>query len=206
MDKAISPWSVPVTLEEIPETGLHREIEAPAEARAAIAKLAGLRELPRCRPPSIWRAAARGRWSAAACRRASARPASSRLDPIENALDEPIEIVFAPAAAAAAAPASRPRRRSMRPTISRKPSIDGKLDLGALASEFLMLGIDPYPRKPGVEFAPPKVEDGGEHPFAALAALKKRSGSGAVLSPAATVERQPTTGLSAASQWLWSPA
>ena len=27
------------------------------------------------------------------------------------------------------------------------------IDLGALATEFLMLGIDPYPRKAGAEFA-----------------------------------------------------
>ena len=59
-----------------------------------------------------------------------------------------------------------------------EPLIGGTVDLGALATEFLLLGIDPYPRKAGAEFAPPKVEDGGEHPFAALAALKKRLGGG----------------------------
>ena len=36
-----------------------------------------------------------------------------------------------------------------------------------------MLGIDPYPRKPDATFEPPAVEDESEHPFAALAALKK---------------------------------
>jgi hypothetical protein len=45
-----------------------------------------------------------------------------------------------------------------------------------LATEFLILGIDPYPRKPGAEFAAPKAEDNREHPFAALEALKKRLG------------------------------
>ena len=34
-----------------------------------------------------------------------------------------------------------------------EPLVDGKLDLGAIATEFLLLGIDPYPRKAGVEFA-----------------------------------------------------
>ncbi len=57
-----------------------------------------------------------------------------------------------------------------------EPLIGGMLDLGAIATEFLILGIDPYPRKAGVEFAPPKVEDDAPHPFAALAALKKRPG------------------------------
>ena len=47
MDKTASPWSVPVAVEDIPETGLHLEIEAPAEARAQLAALADVRDLPR---------------------------------------------------------------------------------------------------------------------------------------------------------------
>ena len=48
------------------------------------------------------------------------------------------------------------------------------VDLGAVASEFLLLGIDPYPRKPGVKFEPPpRAGDAAAHPFAALEALKK---------------------------------
>ena len=59
-----------------------------------------------------------------------------------------------------------------------EPLIGGKLDLGAIATEFLILGIDPYPRKPGAQFSPPKADDAGAHPFAALEALKKRPGGG----------------------------
>ena len=54
-----------------------------------------------------------------------------------------------------------------------EPLVDGRIDLGAIAIEFLMLGIDPYPRKPGVAFEPPKSDSDGAHPFAALAALRK---------------------------------
>jgi hypothetical protein len=54
--------------------------------------------------------------------------------------------------------------------------VQGAVDLGALATEFLLLGIDPYPRKPGVAFAPPADTPGPSgHPFEALAALKKSS-------------------------------
>ena len=54
----------------------------------------------------------------------------------------------------------------------------GVIDLGAVATEFLILGIDPYPRKPGAVFAAPPAAPGeaAEHPFAALAALKSRKG------------------------------
>ncbi len=54
-----------------------------------------------------------------------------------------------------------------------EPLVDGIVDLGALATEFLILGLDPYPRKPGAAFEPPRegAADGG--PFAALAGWSK---------------------------------
>jgi len=57
-----------------------------------------------------------------------------------------------------------------------EPLIEGKVDLGAIATEFLLLGIDPYPRKAGAEFAAVKTADDSARPFAALEALKKRLG------------------------------
>ena len=36
-----------------------------------------------------------------------------------------------------------------------EPIVDGLVDLGALVAEFLALGLDPYPRKPGVAFVEP---------------------------------------------------
>jgi len=174
MDKAVNIWSVPVTLEEIPESGLHREIEAPAEARAAIAKLAGLRALPQL--SAAFDLARRGA-GVAVSGRVHAQVGQTcvvTLDPIENTVDEPIDVVFAPGA-------SQPPATAKALDAADEPEalIDGKVDLGALATEFLMLGIDPYPRKAGAKFAPPEVEDGADHPFAALAALKKRPGGGA---------------------------
>jgi hypothetical protein len=53
-----------------------------------------------------------------------------------------------------------------------EPLVDGKIDLGALATEFLILGLDPYPRKPGAVFDPPPEERSGDGPFAGLAKLK----------------------------------
>ena len=54
-----------------------------------------------------------------------------------------------------------------------EPIINGAIDLGALATEFLILGLDPYPRKPGVSFDKPvETDDPQDHPFAALAGLK----------------------------------
>ena len=175
MEKAPTFWSVPVGLEEIPETGLHRDIEAPAEARAAIAKLAGLRELPQLTAAFDLVRRGAGVLVSGHVQARVGQTCVVTLEPIESALDEPIEVEFAPGSAAAQKPAAKALDAADEPP---ETLVDGRLDLGALATEFLMLGIDPYPRKPGAEFAPPKTAEAGEHPFAALAALKKRSGSG----------------------------
>lgn len=57
------------------------------------------------------------------------------------------------------------------------PIENGVLDLGGIVVEYFMLGIDPYPKKPGAVFDPDAagVGDGREKlsPFAALARLRK---------------------------------
>jgi hypothetical protein len=56
------------------------------------------------------------------------------------------------------------------------PIIDGRIDLGALAAEFLALGLDPYPRKPGAAFEGAEPEPERDSPFAALARLRGGEG------------------------------
>ena len=54
------------------------------------------------------------------------------------------------------------------------PIIDGKIDLGALAAEFFALGLDPYPRKPGVVCSNrPKSREATISPFSALASVRR---------------------------------
>jgi uncharacterized metal-binding protein YceD (DUF177 family) len=48
---------------------------------------------------------------------------------------------------------------------------DDKVDLGAYVVEDLSLAIDPFPKKPGVEFEAPE-QKGELSPFAVLAKLK----------------------------------
>ena len=59
------------------------------------------------------------------------------------------------------------------------PVIDGQVDFGAVALEYLTLNLNPYPKKPGVYFSPdavakiqesPQSDDAG--PFSALSILK----------------------------------
>ena len=81
------------------------------------------------------------------------------LEPIESEVDEPVDLVFVPVDAC---PKRRRRWTGRRAaTTPPEPLIDGTIDLGAIATEFLLLAIDPYPRKPGAEFEPPTA---GETP------------------------------------------
>jgi uncharacterized metal-binding protein YceD (DUF177 family) len=174
-----SPWSVPVAVEDIPDTGLHIEIDAPAAIRAAVAEFAALRELSRL--SAVFDLTRHGA-VVHVCGQVSARVGQTcvvTLEPIESTVEETVDLKFAPAPAGETEPEPKSARKRARSADEPpEPLVDGTLDLGALATEFLILGIDPYPRKAGAQFAAPKVEDAGDHPFAALAALKKRLGSG----------------------------
>ena len=102
------------------------------------------------------------------------------LEPIENQVEERVDLVFAPSAApprvaeaGATAPVEVPA------VDAPEVLVNGVIDLGAIATEFLILGIDPYPRKADAVFDPSPAGDESGQPFAALAALKQRHGGDA---------------------------
>jgi uncharacterized metal-binding protein YceD (DUF177 family) len=166
MEQNQNLWSVPVAVEEIPETGLHVEIEAPESARSGVAALAGLRELPRL--SAVFDLARRGA-GVRVIGQVNARVGQTcvvTLEPVDSDLEERVDLTFSPNVEA--------RAEAKDGEEPPEPLIGGKLDVGAIATEFLLLGIDPYPRKPGAEFASIKVDEGNAKPFAALEALKKR--------------------------------
>jgi uncharacterized metal-binding protein YceD (DUF177 family) len=169
-------WSLPVAVDDIPDAGLHMDIDAPADVRAGIAAFASLRALPRLSATFDLvkhgaRVAVTGQVSATV-----GQSCVVTLEPIEKKIEEAVDIVFAPLPVGATADPERGRRRK---GADEPPEhlVEGVIDLGALASEFLILGIDPYPRKAGAQFTPPEPQEDGPHPFAALEALKKRSGT-----------------------------
>lgn len=176
MEKTSSPWSVPVAVDDIPDTGLHIEIEAPAAARAAAAELASLRDLPELSAAFDLTRQGPGVHVAGQVKARVCQTCVVSLEPMESEVAEPVDLHFVPGAEGG--PPASGRKRSLGGEEPPEPLVDGKVDLGALATEFLILGIDPYPRKAGVQFAPPPGEVGGEHPFAALETLKKRLGGG----------------------------
>lgn len=88
------------------------------------------------------------------------------LEPFDAPLSEEIDVHFVPPGTYKPAPTDE--ENGIDPPDETE---DGHIDVGALVCEFLILGIDPYPRKPGAVFEPP-AEDPGALPFAALARLK----------------------------------
>jgi len=170
------PWRAPVTVAQIPDTGLHRDIEADAPARAAMAEIAGLREILSANASLEVTPRGGGRFHVAGRVRARiGQTCVVTLDPIENDIDEEIDLIFAP-------PEQIPELSDLVDEAAEsdveipdppEPIENGVIDLGRVATDALFLAVDPYPRKPDAVFEPPVVAaDPEDHPFAALKALQ----------------------------------
>jgi len=180
---APAPWRFPVAREEIAETGQHFDLVADAAVRAAVARMAGLRDLPRLEANfEVTRHGADGLRVVGRVSATVEQICVVTLEPLTNEVDEQIDLVFAPQLAKVKSPPSSAPETSeqkMEKTWSieqrseSEPLIGGGVDLGALATEFLVLGLDPYPRKPGAVFKPPHDIGREEGPFAVLAQLSK---------------------------------
>jgi uncharacterized metal-binding protein YceD (DUF177 family) len=169
------PWSFPVLVTQLPEAGLHQVLEATPVQRGLLAAAAGVNAVLQAVATFDVIPAAGGHVNVTG--RVKARVEQTcvvSLDPVENDIDEAITAIFAPLSQISSSPKSVQREQGEDAEIPDPPEpiVNGAIDLGQLAAEFLVLGIDPYPRKPEAAFVPPQVsEDPDEHPFAALKAL-----------------------------------
>ena len=175
-DPSKDPWRAFVPVVQIPDTGLHRDIEADAAMRAAMAEIAGLREISRAQASFDLMPRSGGRVHVSG--RVQARVGQNcvvTLDPIENDIDEEVDLIFAPVEQIPelGEPADDADEGPADMTDAPEPIENGVIDLGRLATDVLYLAIDPYPRKEGASFehqvAAPDPED---HPFAALKSLQ----------------------------------
>lgn len=169
-------WSLTIAAADIPQAGRRFELRADERTRAAVASLAGVLAIPRLEAQfEVRRHGADGLHLTGTVFATVGQTCVVSLEPIESEIAEGVDLVFVPRAVsqeesghvASAADADD----------GPEPLLDGHVDLGVVATEFLVLGIDPHPRKPGVVFEPPAIEDDpAAHPFAALAALKTGEG------------------------------
>jgi uncharacterized metal-binding protein YceD (DUF177 family) len=166
------PWSVPVRIEEVPEAGLHLELAADAGTRALIARLVGVQAVARLEAAfDVARKGERLRVTGRVSGTVGQTCVVS-LEPMVSVVEEAVNVVFAPVRGEDAGPEDL-AESDMTGDEPPEPLIGGTADLGAVATEFLLLGIDPYPRKPDAVFAAPPAGEEAGGPFAALAALKE---------------------------------
>jgi uncharacterized metal-binding protein YceD (DUF177 family) len=170
------PWRVPIAVAQIPETGLHRDIEADQATRHAIADIGGVREVLSAQASFDVTPKSGGRFHVSGQVRARVgQTCVVTLDPMESDIDEAIDLIFAP-------PEQVPQMAALVDEAGHsddetpdppEPIENGIIDLGRLATDALYLAIDPYPRKPDAVFEPlVEAVDPEDHPFAALKALK----------------------------------
>ena len=160
-----------MALHDVPDTGRRFQIVANEPTRSAVCAVAQLRELPRLE--ASFEVVRRGRDTVQVAGRVSATVGQTcvvTLDPILNEVEEDIDVTYTSDAAGAEIAVADIDFAAEDPP---EPAIGGVVDLGQIATEFLILGMDPYPRKPGATFELPRTDDSTDHPFAALAALKK---------------------------------
>jgi uncharacterized metal-binding protein YceD (DUF177 family) len=168
------PWSFPVRRDDVPEAGLHFDLVTDEATRAAVAAVAGVKGLPRLAASFDVARQGGGLNVSGEVLATVEQTCVVTLEPMTTELREPVELAFVPLRAGEAAEETD----AIDPIAADEPEVllDGVADLGVAATEFLLLAVDPYPRKPGAVFEAPEAEDEGAHPFAALAALKKEPG------------------------------
>lgn len=99
------------------------------------------------------------------------------LDPVPESVSETVDLRFLPESEIQ--PVSEEVEIDLSTEDPPEPITGANVDLGILVTEFVAIGLDPYPRAPGAEFAPLIEDDGSDDappsPFAGLAALKDKA-------------------------------
>jgi Large ribosomal RNA subunit accumulation protein YceD len=165
-------WHVPVRLEDVPDAGLHLDLDADAEVRARLAAVAGVLDVPRLRTSVDLSRHGAGLRASGRVTATIGQTCVVTLEPMENTVDEMFDVLFVPQSAAAGDGIEQSVPHPDDVDDTRETLVDGTADVGAVATEFFLLGIDRYPRKPGAVFAPPAQERSAESPFAILSKLK----------------------------------
>jgi hypothetical protein len=171
-----APWRVPIAVGDIPEKGRHFALVPDSDTRDSIARLAGLRDLPRLEADfDVTRQGSDGLRVVGRVSATVGQTCIVSLEPLANKIEEDVDLLFVPKSAVDAMVAEAEKSNPRAETKGDEPEalLGGVVDLGVVATESLILGLDPYPRKPGAVFEPPQNlrPDGG--PFAALAGWSK---------------------------------
>ncbi len=167
-----NPLSHPVLVASLPDLGTTVKFAPDADARAALAADFGIPGIPKLTaevtlvPRSQGRVHVTGHVDAVVT-----QTCVVTLEDFDAPVSEDIALDFAPPDQL---PEVRPGAEiDVTELDLPDPLIDGTVDAGAVVAEFLALGLDPYPRKPGAAFAGvQEMSDEETSPFAGLAKLR----------------------------------
>jgi uncharacterized metal-binding protein YceD (DUF177 family) len=165
-------WTKPVRLHELDHGPVTYSLVPDAEQRAAIARQVGLESLPELTAELTLKPWMDGVEITGRFRATVGQICSVSLDPFEQSLRGEIDVRAVPAGSPQA-PDMESREIDHDPDAPEPPDVlDGDaVDLAGYVVEHLALEIDPFARKPGVEFEyVPDPEP--ESPFAVLKKLK----------------------------------
>ncbi len=164
------PWHAIIRADEIPETGRRVELVADDTVRAKAAEAAGVVSIPRLRAEFDLTRKGDGIRVSGRVLATIEQTCVVTLEPIMNEVEEAIDITAVPADQL---PITAQDAAADIDSQDCEPMIDGGVDLGAVATEFLILEIDPYPRKGGAVFADQSEPARPSSPFDVLAKLKR---------------------------------
>ncbi|WP_457094427.1 YceD family protein [Microvirga sp. P5_D2] len=165
--ESVGPLSRLVDVMNIPPRGQENRVEASAEERAALAKDFGLPGIRALSCDFKLTSTAKGIHVTGVVKASITQICVVTLEPFDSDIEEEVEVDFAKSSGMPAEPPTDINDYEPPDEI-----INGQVDLGALMAEFLALGLDPYPRKPGVDFDFRDPADEKDSPFAALNKLK----------------------------------
>lgn len=164
------PYSHMISIADLPPLGLHLKLEPDAATTAALARHVGVLEAEGILATLHIVPEGREGMHVSGRLRASVRQTCGvTLEPFDAPIDEEIDVHFAPAGTYK--PSEEDEENGIDPPDE---IVDGRIDVGALVCEFLALGVDPYPRKPGAVFEPPAEDPAALSPFSTLSRLKDK--------------------------------
>jgi uncharacterized metal-binding protein YceD (DUF177 family) len=166
--ETVGPLSRLVDVMRIPPRGQEVHVKATAEECAALAKDFGLPGIQALSGDFLLKTSAKGIHVTGVVKASITQVCVTTLENFDSDVEEEVEVDFAESSGMPAEPPTDINEYEPPDEI-----VNGQIDLGALTAEFLALGLDPYPRKPGVDFSYRDPADEKDSPFAALNRLKE---------------------------------
>jgi uncharacterized metal-binding protein YceD (DUF177 family) len=160
------PLSRPIAAADVPDAGTHVSLKAMPEERAAVARNLKLPEIKALAAELDVKPSAGGGVRVTGNVTATVvQTCVVTLEPFEAEIREQVDVRYT-----SDAPHFEPGSEHEADLDAPDVLINGGADLGTLVVEHLALGLDPYPRKPGVEeaAAADDSEPATHRPFAGL--------------------------------------